>query len=195
MYEFFEGTIENIFAGYFSLNVNGIGFRIFAPNPYEFRSKEKVVVYVEQIIRDDEQSLYGFKTEKERNLFKKLLNVSGIGPKAALSILATGNQSGLIDAIQNGKVSYLTKFPGIGKKTAQQIVLDLRSKMSIFSNPNIQKKDNSKNYSTQLKEAVDALSALGFSKKETKNVANSLKKFGKMSTDKYIHKGLKILTK
>ncbi|MCQ4965300.1 Holliday junction branch migration protein RuvA, partial [Bifidobacterium pseudocatenulatum] len=82
-----------------------------------------------QAVREDAITLYGFVSAEEKQLFMQLINVSGIGPKSALAILANPDHQGLIDAIANDNVGYLTKFPGIGKKTAGQIVLDLHDKI------------------------------------------------------------------
>ncbi len=89
-------------------------------------------VYVHQTISDTAQTLYGFGSLREKQLFEKLLAVSGIGA-SALAILANGDQQAIVEAISQDNVSYLTKFPGIGKKTAQQIVLDLKDKLDEFS--------------------------------------------------------------
>ncbi|WP_439426188.1 Holliday junction branch migration protein RuvA [Oenococcus alcoholitolerans] len=193
MYDFLIGTVKDVFANYFSFNVAGVGFRIFSPNPYEFEEGQHATVFVEQIVRDNDISLYGFKNQRQRDLFVKLLDVSGIGPKSALAILASGDQTGLVSAVEQGQSKYLTKFPGIGNKTAQQIVLDLKGKLADFQS-DVEKKLPIGD-TDQLKDALDALTALGFSSREVKKVADDLRSDKNMSTDKYIQKGLKLLTK
>ena len=114
------------------LDVNGIGYQIAIGNPYRYSSKmeQSVTIYVQQIIREDAHLLYGFETLAEKELFLRLLSVSGIGPKSGLAIMANEDHQGLIQAIEAGDVTYLTKFPGVGKKTAQQMVLDLKGKLT-----------------------------------------------------------------
>lgn len=86
---------------------------------------QQVLCPVELVVREDAMTLYGFRDHQEKQLFNTLLKVSGIGPKSALSILALDDHAGLIQAIDSGDSTYLTKFPGVGKKTAQQMILDL----------------------------------------------------------------------
>ncbi|OIL38727.1 Holliday junction DNA helicase [Oenococcus oeni] len=194
MYDFLTGIIKTIAAGYVGIDVNGIGFRVFTPNPYEYNQNDQTTIFTEQIVRDNDISLYGFKTVEERNLFQKLLNVSGIGPKSALAIIAGGDRDGLIAAVENGKPKYLTKFPGIGNKTAQQIVLDLKGKLGDFSK-NIAPMKNLLENSAELDDALAALVALGFSSKEVNKINPKLASLGELTTDAYIQKGLKLLTK
>ena len=178
------------------LDVNGIGYQIAIGNPYRYSSKmeQSVTIYVQQIIREDAHLLYGFETLAEKELFLRLLSVSGIGPKSGLAIMANEDHQGLIQAIEAGDVTYLTKFPGVGKKTAQQMVLDLKGKltelvedpMSLFYEGN----DD-----TALAEAMEALQALGYSPKEIKKVEKVLEKESLQNTDDYLRAALKLMMK
>ncbi|MGC3438144.1 Holliday junction branch migration protein RuvA, partial [Enterococcus faecium] len=85
-------------------------------------------IYVHQVIREVAHLLYGFDSLEDKQLFLRLVSVSGIGPKSALAIMASEDHSGLIQAVESCDVTYLTKFPGVGKKTAQQMILDLKGK-------------------------------------------------------------------
>jgi len=129
MIDFIEGIVEIIESDHVTLMTNGIGFKIFTPNPYVFKEKEIARVYLYNHIREDEYSLYGFATLKERDLFLKLLNVKGLGPKVALPILAIGSVEGVIDSIDRENILYLQKFPKVGEKLARQIILDLKGKL------------------------------------------------------------------
>ena len=130
MYEYINGLITNITPSYIVIaSRSGVGYRLYSANPYRFEENVESHVYVQQIVRENDISLYGFIDADEKALFNKLLNVSGIGPKSALAILANGDAEGLISAVENDNVAYLTQFPGVGKKTAQQIVLDLKGKL------------------------------------------------------------------
>ena len=130
MYEYFEGTITVVNPAYVVIEVAGIGYRILTPTPYAYKDGDKARIYVEQVVRENGMTLYGFKSQQDKVLFNKLNEVSGIGPKSALAIMAAEDNGALASAIESGEVSYLTRFPGIGKKTASQIVLDLRGKMA-----------------------------------------------------------------
>ena len=134
MFDYLNGKITKIESSYIVLDVNGIGFKIFIPNPYVFEEGIESKVYLYNHIREDENTLYGFKKEEERELFLKLINVKGLGPKLALPILATGSIEGIKDAINRENIMYLKKFPKIGEKVARQIVLDLKGKVESSGN-------------------------------------------------------------
>ncbi|MFD2116456.1 Holliday junction branch migration protein RuvA [Paenibacillus yanchengensis] len=130
MIDFLRGDVAHVESDYIVIEVNGIGYRVFTPNPYLFSIKdEKVVVYIHYHVRDDATLLYGFYTRNEQTLFRKLLDVTGIGPRVALGILSAGKPEQVVQAIQQENIAFLTKLPGIGKKTAQRIILDLKDKL------------------------------------------------------------------
>ena len=194
MYEYLKGTITAILPSYIVIDIQGIGYRVLVANPYAFSLNDTMTVYVEQIIRDNEQALYGFSTKEDKDLFQKLLNVSGIGPKSALAILANSDHTGLINAIMQNDISFLTKFPGIGKKTAQQIVLDLQNKLADLT-LSVEHNDPlpADGENSALVDALLALEALGYAKKDTKRVEKELTKQTNLSTAEYVSAGLKLL--
>ena len=130
MYNYIYGKIVMQESNYIVVENNGIGYTIYVANPFSFEIDSETKIYVYNQIREDEYSLYGFKSLDERNLFLKLINVKGLGPKMAMPMLATGSISGIIDAIDRENVLYLTKFPKIGEKLARQIILDLKGKIA-----------------------------------------------------------------
>jgi len=134
MYSYIKGIVKEIDSSFIVLDNNGIGYLIFTPNPYSFKEEEEVKVYIYQHIREEENSLYGFKSLEEKEMFLKLMSVKGIGPKMTLPILATGSINGLVDAIERENILYLKKFPKIGDKVAKQIILDLKGKLNINTN-------------------------------------------------------------
>ncbi len=159
MIDFIEGKIESIVSDHIIISTNGIGFKVFTPNPYVFKKSEIEKVYLYNHIREDEYSLYGFKTNEERELFLKLLNVKGLGPKVALPILATGSVEGIADAIDRENILYLQKFPKVGEKLARQIILDLKGKLvAKQSGPII------------IEELVQVLESLGYKKPDIKKI-------------------------
>ena len=129
MYTYLKGIVTEIESNHIALDVNGMGFLIYTPNPYSFNEGEEYKVYVYTLIREDENSIYGFKTKEERDSFLKLIEVKGLGCKMALPMFATGGVNGIIDAIERENILYLKKFPKIGDKVARQIILDLKGKL------------------------------------------------------------------
>ncbi|HHT38135.1 MAG TPA: Holliday junction branch migration protein RuvA [Mollicutes bacterium] len=129
MYSYIHGKITEIGPTHITLENNRIGYNIATPNPYIFHENEEYKIYIYQHIREDELSLYGFKTFEEKKLFLRLIEVKGVGPKMVLPMLATGSVNGIIDAIERENILYLKKFPKIGDKLAKQIILDLKGKL------------------------------------------------------------------
>ncbi len=185
MYAYIKGKIKKISTDYIVLENNNIGYKIITPNPYQFVLDEELLVYVYFYIREDAHDLYGFKNEEEKDLFIKLISVTGIGPKSACAILAPSDVSNVINAIETGDVNYLTKFPKVGPKTAQQIILDLKGKLGQMKSIVLNQ---------ELEEAHEALVALGYKDKEIESV---FKQIGnqKLSTQAYITKALQLMLK
>lgn len=129
MIELLTGQVAYVENSYVTVLVQGIGYQVFVTNPFVYQEQEEILLYTHQVVREDAHHLYGFITRDERDLFRLLLEVSGIGPKAALSMMGSGTPKDLVTAIQLENVKVLTKIPGIGKKTAQRIVLDLQDKL------------------------------------------------------------------
>lgn len=199
MYEYLTGVVTFINPYYLVIETNGIGYQIALGNPYRYSSKlnKEIKLYVHQVIREDTHLLYGFDSLEEKQLFLRLVSVSGIGPKSALAIMASDDHSGLIQAVETGDVTYLTKFPGVGKKTAQQMILDLKGKfgeLSIDTPFNLFDESTAQD-ATALSEAMEALSALGYSDKEVKRVEKQLKEVENLTTDEYLRQALKLMMK
>ncbi|MFR0524169.1 Holliday junction branch migration protein RuvA [Ligilactobacillus salivarius] len=199
MYEYLRGIITEVTPYYIVVDVNGVGYQVYVANPFKYEEDEHAEqkVFVYQAVRDNDISLYGFKNSSEKQLFLKLLDVSGIGPKSALAILANDDNRGLINAINSDDDGYLTKFPGIGKKTAKQIILDLKGKLSDVDSDMLTGQDNLdldlNASSPYLKESLEALRALGYTKTEVKRISKKLEKYDGKSTDDYLRQGLRLL--
>ena len=200
MYEFIEGTLVGIEPTYIVINNQGLGYKILTPNPFKWSSlsNQQTNVFVELVVREDAHTLYGFQTQDEKDLFNKLTTVKGIGPRTALSILAPGDQSGLIQAIQQENVSYLTNFPGVGKKTAQQIILDLQGKLD-----EVESSDSTTTTQTTadsripeiLQQTKEALTGLGYSAREVSSIQKQLKEETFTDTQEALSYALKLLVK
>ena len=194
MFEYLFGRICFIYSDYLVLDVNGIGYKIFVSNINDININDKIKIYVHQVVKDNDILLYGFLTLKEKYLFQKLLTVSGIGPKNAISILKKNNFNKIISAIYNNDVEYLIKIPGIGKKTAQQIILDLKDKLRDFYDENIisdnllDNKDN-----ILFKESILALKSLGYNNYEIDSIKEKLRSLNAHDINEYLKFGLKLL--
>ncbi|MCP8967298.1 Holliday junction branch migration protein RuvA [Ectobacillus ponti] len=198
MLEYITGTVDYVGPEYVVLDHNGMGYQIFTPNPYVFkRSDQQIRIYTYQYVREDILALYGFGTRQERALFMKLLSVSGIGPKGALAILAAGRTDQLVQAIEEENEKFLVKFPGVGKKTARQMMLDLKGKLAdvvpdafpdLFSDASHfeEKQPN------ELDDALEALQALGYAEREIARIVPDLQQEA-LSADQYIRKALQLL--
>ncbi|EAA0093352.1 Holliday junction branch migration protein RuvA [Listeria innocua] len=201
MYDYIKGIVKTITPEYIVVETGQIGYQIITGNPFSFQRLEgaEAQVFLYQHVREDNISLFGFQSTEERYLFKKLLSVSGIGPKSALAIIASGDVVPLITAIESEDDVYLTKFPSVGKKTARQIILDLKGKLADVVASEIVYKaaenDIVTGLSPQLEEAVLALEALGYSTRELKKVIPKMAKENDLTSDAYIKLALRLMTK
>lgn len=194
MYAYIKGKISQLYPTHIVVENNGIGYEIQTPNSYRFQSQleEEVQVFTQLIVREDAHLLYGFIDLEEKDMFLNLIKVTGIGPKSALAILAASTPNEVKIAIENENEAYLTKFPGIGKKTARQIILDLKGKLTITEESELfAQADESKN--DVLEEAVLALEALGYSKREITKVKKSLEKETFDTVDACVKRALALL--
>ena len=197
MYEYIKGILTKITAKYIVVETAGIGYLLHVANPYAYSGKmnQEVHVYLHQVVREDAHLLYGFVTEEEKKLFLNLISVSGIGPVSALAIIAADDNAGLVQAIESKNITYLTKFPKIGKKTAQQMVLDLEGKINLdLEDAPAQSNAKVSEENQALEEAMEAMLALGYKATELKKI----KKFFEGTSDtaeNYIKSALKMLVK
>lgn len=189
MYEYIKGVITDITHTNIILENNDIGFEVIVSNPYEYNINDIKKIYISQQVREESNTLYGFKSKEEKKVFLLLLKVKGVGPKSALAILAGATSEEIIMAIDNSDVEYMTKFPGIGKKSAQQIILDLKGKIDFISEKNFGKKSNN----VYLSDAILALETLGYSKKELYKIEKQLSSYNFNKVDEYVKKGLKLI--
>ncbi len=185
MYSYIIGNVTEIESTYIVIENGGIGYQVYTPNPYSFDIDASYKVYIYQCIREDENSLYGFKTREEKEMFLKLISVKGLGPKMALPIIATGSISGIMDAIERENILYLKKFPKIGDKVAKQIILDLKGKVKIT--------EVSENTSSSYIELVEVLKGLGYKEKEIKVVVAKVNQ--SLSIEDQVKEALKLLLK
>lgn len=199
MYDYIKGRVTRVTPEYITLDQSGVGWLIMTPNPYAFHITEDIQqVYTYLHVRQDVQLLLGFKTLEQRELFKKLITVSGIGPKGALAILASGIPSQVIGAIEREDEGFLVQFPGVGKKTARQMILDLKGKLhDLFSEIELDDEEHTLLTMAEndaLEEAILALEALGYSQRELNKVKKTLEN-EEMDTEGYMKLALQLLLK
>lgn len=174
------------------LNVNGVGYKVFCnlktplplgevgQVPNLSQGVGIIEFFIHTVVREDALELFGFVEETSLKLFEKLINISGIGPRSALAIVNVGTIDSLTEAINKGDLGYLTAVSGIGKKTAEKIILELRGQISDL------------NFSNTDNEVVAALKAMGYTERDAQNAAkdavgnttqekikSALKQFGK----------------
>ena len=195
MYEYLNGELAHILPTAIVVDVHGVWYQVVFANPYRLQDslKKQIKVLVQQVVREDSITLYGFISSEERELFQRLISVSGIGPKSAMSILANDDTEGFVNAVESGNVTYLTKFPGVGKKTAQQIILDLKGKFEAVPEETT-KAVVSTNQAT-LEEAKEALLGLGYSAKEITKIWKSLEAAAPSTTQEALKVAFKLLMK
>ncbi|GBU11055.1 component of RuvABC resolvasome regulatory subunit [Erysipelotrichaceae bacterium] len=152
-----KGTLTTITINSVVVDVHGVGYQIFVSNPYESKQNTEVFFHTYHHIREDINVLYGFKTLEDKDMYIRLLSVKGVGPKVAMTILATTSSSMVIHAIDTEDVAFLKKIPGIGPKAAGQIILDLKGKLATNLETPANQNQN---------EAIEVLLALGYTKKE-----------------------------
>lgn len=174
MFEYIKGRYKGINKDYIIVENNGIGYKVFTSGATMSampKIDEEVKLYLEQIVRQDFMGLYGFDTKEELEMFKLLISINGVGSKAALSLLSISRINNLRYAIMMGDDKHLCKAPGIGKKTAGRIILELKDKIKkeeISGNNESSSDfmDIASNSAMNIAEALSALLALGYSEKE-----------------------------
>ena len=157
-----EGNVKVIRAGFCILNAGGVGYKISAKRETlaSLTAGSDATLWTHLAVRENALDLYGFESEEELRFFELLLTVSGIGPKSALAILDLAPVETLRSAIASGNASYLTKVSGVGKKTAEKVVLELKDKVGLGSGTDAMKGDE---------EALEAMHALGYTLQEARD--------------------------
>lgn len=184
MIGYLKGVIIAINKDSIIVDVHDVGYHVLTPLPYEYKINDKVELFIYTHVKEDQLVLFGFKEMPQKELFLKLISVKGVGPKTAVGILSSIHYVKLIEAIDSEDISFIKKIPGIGQKSASQIVLDLKGKFVV----------DTTNINTELKDALDALSALGYKDGEIKKVEKELSNQD-LSTEEYIKLGLQLLLK
>lgn len=181
MYAYLKGMVKYQTGSAIVIDVNNVGYEVNVSNPYAYELDRETIVYIYEHIREDEHTLYGFKSIEEKDLFLRLIGVKGLGPKMVLPMLATGSINGIIDAIERENILYLKKFPKIGEKVAKQIILDLKGKLDVSKVDN----DNS------MEELIEVLKGLGYKEKDYKGIINKVD--SSKAVEEQVKEALKLL--
>lgn len=183
MYEYLDGEIAARSAARVVLDVGGVGYDVHVPLGSRFPASGRARVWTHLVVREDAHTLCGFPDRETRDLFRLLLSVRGVGPVMALGILSGLPREPLLDAVANGDAGTLTKIRGVGKKTAEQILLDMRDKATLLR-AELASGSESRTPRTQpaaagVEDAVQALVSIGYSEKEArKSVERAAQRVG-----------------
>ncbi|WP_087544895.1 Holliday junction branch migration protein RuvA [Acinetobacter sp. WCHA29] len=163
------------------LNVNGVGYEIDTPLSTfcQLQKGQKVTLWTHLVVREDAQQLYGFSEAQEKIIFRTLLKVNGVGPKMALGILSTLSVDMLIHTVEHGDVKTLVKVPGVGTKTAERLMIELRDRFKAFSTTTVSNNTASAQIqftgNSAIAEAEAALQSLGYKPLEAQKLIQAVK--------------------
>ena len=195
MYDYIKGKFKGIFKDYVSIENGGIGYKVYTSGNSMAMMPgidEEATLYLTQIVREDFIGLYGFTSRDELELFSILITINGVGAKAALSLLSASSPDNLKFAIVNENESLLVKAPGIGKKIAQRLILELKGKLKIEDFSGMDETSKKKALSENIsKEALAALMTLGYTEKEAKTALKHVEE--DQSIERIIKDALKYL--
>ena len=199
MFAYIKGSLEMKFKNYIVIDVGGLGYKIFmSENAINSLGDigENVKVFTYYRVREDDVSIFGFKTQEELRMFELLLSVSGVGAKSALVMLSCIEPSEFAIAVISNNVKLLTQVPGIGPKSAQRIILELKDKLKAEQNEEQleESKLKSAKINENVQEAISGLMVLGYSKKDIEKAFEHLT-VETLSVEELIRKGLILLSK
>ena len=191
MIGFLRGKVVQLMTDYCLLDVGGVGYRVFIPTSTRSRLKtgEEAMLYTHLSVREDAMTLYGFESQEEYQGFQMLISVSGIGPKVALGILSSITVSKLFQAIHEKQIAVLTKLPGVGKKSAERMILELKDKAAELDGAEGEFEAPVEEIGDSLSDAAAALSSLGYSQAEISSVLRRVKE--PVSTEEAVKFALK----
>lgn len=186
MYSYFIGQITQVCATHITLECNNIGYLIKVPNPYQYQINTNIKLFVYLLLKENSNELYGFLNEEEKSIFINLIKIKKVGPKTALSILASTNIQEIYTAVYKNNISFFESFSGIGPKLSQQIVISLRKEFKI-------KNTTTNKHSNNYNNICIALKSLGYSKQEIENVISKINISDNTSLADAIKEALKML--
>lgn len=192
MIAFIKGTVSSYGADWIVVDNHGIGYLMAYPHTDRVRLQQEISVHTYMHISENDVSLYGFESMEEKDLFMRLISVKGLGPKTAINMLTKAGYEAIIGAVETGNIAALKKMPGIGAKSASQIVLDLKGKL--VAAPAAPGKP-AENYPPEIRDAMEGLKNLGYKQNEASAAAKVMMESPGLSTAEYLRIGLRFLSK
>ena len=197
MISYLKGELAGAGEGMAVVDVGGMGFRVFITDRDQADLPAVVQLYTYLSVREDAIWLYGFLSEEDRQVFRQLLTVSGVGPKAALGILSALSANDLRFAVFSDDVKAISKAPGVGLKTAKKLILELKDRLKledvIPGGGNMDEEAGSHAQDADVTEAVEALVTLGYSSSEALRAVKRVKMAGNMKTEDILGEALKVI--
>jgi len=195
MIAWLSGVLMNKLPPMILLNVNGVGYELEAPLStfYELPAvNEQLSLYVHMVVREDAQLLFGFSSQQQRDLFRSLIKVNGVGPKVALAVLSTMSAQELLQCMAQEDYAQLTKVPGIGKKTAQRLVVEMKDRLEKEFADVALEAASADRPSDNRQDAIAALESLGFKSADASRVVRGLA--NDLSSEELIRQALRTLS-
>ena len=192
---YIKGILENILENQVVVEVAGIGYEILMPHSLSLKLPpcgNKVKIHTYDHVREDARILYGFITTQEKDMFEQILTVNGIGPKVAMSVLSSLTPNEIINAVISADVKSLTRVPGIGPKTAQRMILELKDKFSAQDLFTLPQEELGEGNVSHTGDAIEALEALGYARMDAMEVVKQVYTEG-MAVEEILKKALKVL--
>ncbi len=189
MIAFIKGSVVSYDEEHVVIDHNGMGFEVKYAHTDRVSLNQEIMIYTFLHSTENDLSLFGFTSKSEKELFLRLISVKGLGPKTAMGMLAKSNVNAIIEAIDTKDVAFLKRLPGIGAKTASQIILDLQGKL-------VQSEEGkTTSLSNEILDAMEALKNLGYRSKEVEKAAESMSQEKGLTTQEYLKLGLQFLMK
>ena len=194
MIAFIRGTIASYGTDWIVVDHDGMGWQIAYPHTDQVHLNEEIKVYTYMHFTENETSLFGFSSQEEKDLFLRLISVKGLGPKTAMNMLARAGYDAIINSIEKGDVDSLKKMPGIGAKSASQIVLDLKGKL-IPAAAAVKSNASLNTYPPEINEVIEGLKGLGYKPSEINAAASEMMTKPGLSTEEYLQMALRIMAR
>jgi Holliday junction DNA helicase RuvA len=193
-----NGLIKNKKPSEVLIEVNGVGYEVHVPLSTSFKLPEidqQTHILTHLIIREDQHTLYGFATEEERNLFRALIKISGVGPKLAITILSGTNVEDFVRSVQAQDADALIHLPGIGKKTAERLLVEMKDRIDQIGGVNLKEGDGIESSGIQvIKETHNALTSLGYKSVEARKILEKIDSKG-LTVEELLRQTLQSLNK
>ncbi len=192
MIAFIRGKVASYGNDWVVIENNGIGWQMAYPHVENLRLNTDVSVYTYMHVSENDVALFGFESAEEKELFLRLISVKGLGPKTAMNMLAHSGYTNVVKAIEDGNVAALKKMPGIGAKSASQIVLDLKGRLVAAP---VKSQSSQPSYPQEIQDALEGLKNLGYKQGELGPAANKMSETPGLTTEQYLRIGLQFLMK